>query len=85
MKQQDKIQRYHEDTLCWYCLKSNKLCSYHDGSYTPIIGWTAQYVPSNDSYNVTNCPNFILNDRWAYHYKLKEKRILRKIGSENLI
>ena len=57
-------------TLCWSCAKACGGCSWSDGSFTPIPGWTAiktkvrvsdrQDDPNRyaDSFHVVECPLF---------------------------
>ena len=51
-----------DDSICWDCAKScNRGCSWSDGSFTPVEGWTA--IPDQnrngvDSFLVKECPQF---------------------------
>lgn len=57
-------------TLCWRCAKACGRCSWSDGSFTPVEGWTAQETRlreqhwsmdadrSIQSFHVTACPLF---------------------------
>lgn len=47
-------------TLCVYCEKACGKCSWSDGTFTPVEGWTAIRTPhiSGGSYFVIDCPLF---------------------------
>ena len=52
-------------TLCWQCANACGGCSWSDGSFTPVTGWTAKKTEINrheggvmSSYLVTRCPQF---------------------------
>ena len=57
-------------SLCWKCAKACGGCSWSDGSFTPVEGWTAEKMKLRvapkkdkwgryvDSYMVTDCPLF---------------------------
>ena len=64
------------NTLCWSCANACGGCSWSDGTFTPVEGWTA--IPAKisairgegreqeiDSFIVTKCPKF-KNDRAQY-------------------
>ena len=56
-------------TLCWSCAKACGGCSWSDGTFTPVPGWTAEPtvlqgyklkcgLAPMESYHVTACPLF---------------------------
>lgn len=58
-------------TLCWECDNAYGGCSW-SRNFTPVEGWDAQYVRRvykskgvyvMDSYEVRNCPEFVLDGR----------------------
>jgi hypothetical protein len=52
-----------ENTICWNCTKAcTSGCSWSDGSFTPVEGWTAiPDVNGNgvESFLVKECPEFV--------------------------
>lgn len=51
-----KVVRRKNETLCWTCQNACCGCSWSK-SFTPVEGWEAK--PSEDSFFVINCPQFI--------------------------
>ena len=57
-------------TLCWKCANACGKCSWSDGTFTPVEGWTAEQTSIREqhieygkehpiiSYHVTACPLF---------------------------
>lgn len=52
-------------SLCWNCAKACGKCSWSDGSFTPVPGWTAEKTTLSgsggsptESYHVFACPLF---------------------------
>ena len=59
--------KFHKTQLCWTCARACGGCSWSDGTFTPVKGWTAKkvtmYVDRGDyethrteTYRITACP-----------------------------
>lgn len=70
------------NTLCWSCANACGGCSWSDGSFTPVEGWTADEThllcdrgqwrdKIVSSYLVKKCPKYI-NDKDKYKYQHEE-------------
>jgi hypothetical protein len=72
-------------TLCWKCANACGKCSWSDGTFTPVDGWTAvktilHIAPKNErwgrdteSYHVTACPLFE-DDTKQYNNPVKRNK-----------
>lgn len=71
-------------TLCWKCANACGKCSWSDGSFTPVDGWTARKTRLRgdrgvyrtkiiESYYVTACPQYE-DDREKYRISPMEDR-----------
>lgn len=54
-----------KESICWKCAKACGDCSWSDGTFTPVEGWTAEHTKVRnakfcyiESYNVIACPLF---------------------------
>ena len=65
-------------TLCWKCENACSGCSWSDGTFTPVEGWTVKKTRLRDSTNdgymdsyiVNDCPKFA-DDTKQYHTNYK--------------
>lgn len=69
-------------TLCWSCANACGGCSWSDGSFTPVDGWTAKKTELQadrgeyrdkivQSYLVKKCPKYE-NDKDKYKFDFRE-------------
>ena len=68
------------ETLCWYCKNACGNCSWSDGTFTPIKGWTiddSKKLKSLDSesYTVLECPEYK-----EFYKQLSLKQVANIIG-----
>ena len=74
---------HKKNTLCWSCANACGGCSWSDGSFTLVDGWTAERTSLIcdrgewadkivESYLVKECPQFVC-DKHKYKYANEEE------------